>query len=450
MNKMGRKKKELELEQISKEQIEKIPIGKATVDAFLDFGNYINNQRHMAFIQDGCKPSYRRLIFAGLQFPRGKMIPSTTLISSVANYHPHSLSGIELLNSNLVHTGVFTGEGSWGYTDIDGTYNQYAAPRYTKQRISDTYLEILGDLWKEVPMIESPVGPMEITYLPLPIPLVLFLKTAAQGLGVGVRADYPNFSPISMYKAYINNNPKLLEPNANLIIDKENSELERLWKTGKGRIVYSYKISRSTDNLGNPGILFEGDTFIFTPNLRKFNKLIDEGKVYMENLTDINGPKMIISKISGARGVTIEDIEEISRQCCFSANVYNLNVTTGNTTFRIGLYDWLDYTYKNYISLITKVNEKRIAKTKFDISVLEAIPIISDYILNKNPKASDKEISTSLGIPDEIVSVVMTKPISYLRKNKDTSDRLKEVKNKLKELEKFDPIKFTEQLIEKL
>lgn len=34
------------------------------------------------------------------------MIPSTTVISSVANYHPHSLSGIEELNANLVHTGV--------------------------------------------------------------------------------------------------------------------------------------------------------------------------------------------------------------------------------------------------------------------------------------------------------------------------------------------------------
>ena len=118
--------------------------------------------------------------------------------------------------------------------------------------------------------------------------------------------------------------------------------------------------------------------------------------------------------------------------------------------FRIGLYDWLDYTYKNYIDLIVKVNQKKIEKTTFDIAVLEAIPLISDYILNKNPKATDEEIMKVFGMPQEIVSSVMSKPISYLRKNKDTSDRIKELKTRLKELKKFDPVAYTEQIINQL
>lgn len=448
---MARKKKEIELPQITQEElIQQKAIGEIARDAFLDFGNYINNQRHTAFIQDGCKPSYRRLIYSALQFPKGKMIPSTTVISSVANYHPHSLSGIEELNANLVHTGVFEGHGSWGYTEINGVYNQYAAPRYTKQMVSDVYNRVLGELWKEVPMVESPVGPMEISYLPLPIPLCLYMKTSVTGLCIGVKNDYPNFSPKSLYQAYINNNPLLLEPNANLIIDKENSELDRLWKTGKGRVIYSYKLTRVTDDFGNPGILFEGDTFLFTPNFKKFKKLVEEGKVYMEDLTDINGPKMVISKVPGARGISIEEIEDLARKCCYSATNYTTNVTTGSTMFRIGLYDWLDYTYKNYIDLIVKVNQKKIEKTTFDIAVLEAIPLISDYILNKNPKATDEEIMKVFGMPQEIVSSVMSKPISYLRKNKDTSDRIKELKTRLKELKKFDPVAYTEQIINQL
>lgn len=597
---MAKKRKTLvsEFPQITKEEIQQIPIGKIVMDAFLDFGNYINNQRHTASIYDGCKPSYRRLIYAGLQFPKGKIVPSTNFISSVSNYHPHSLSGIEGLNSVLVHTGVFSGEGSWGYTEINGTYNQYAAPRYTKERVSDLYLDILGDLWKEVPVIESPVGPMEIAYLPLPIPLCLrgdtkiylidgrnitieevvnefnqgiensilscstdgifsaakiingcktkttkryvkvtlsngeivystedhkfltregkykkaedlcqgdlmmgysfeskntisyiiteveviedeeskdfyditvdsenhnfllssgivahnclYLKTSVQGLGVGVKSDYPNFSPVSMYNAYINNDPSLLEPNANLLIDKENSELDKLWKTGKGRVIYSYKISRSTDSMGNPGILFEGDTFIFTPNFKKFKKLVDEGKVYIDDLTDINGPKLMISKIPGARGVTIEDIENLCKECCYKSSTYNTNVTTGSTTYRIGLYDWIDFTYKNYIKLLVEVNKKKIAKTEFNISILENLPMISSYIVNNNPKATDEEISTVLGIHIDIVKEVMQKPISYLRKNKDTSSRIKNLKEELKSLKSFDPVKYTEEIIKKL
>lgn len=447
---MVRKKiKEKEIEQIPQEILQK-GIGEISRDCFLDFGNYINNQRHTVSILDGCKPSYRRLIYAALQFPNGKMIPSTTLISSVANYHPHSLSGIELLNSNLVHTGVFTGEGSWGYTSIDGVYNPYAAPRYTKERISDVYYNVFGDLWKEAPMVESPVGPMEISYIPLPLPLALYMKASITGLCIGEKNIYPNFSPMSMYQAYINNNPRLLEPNGNLLIDKENSELDRLWNTGTGKIIYSYKISRGVDTNGNPGILFEGDTFLFTPNLKKLGKLVDEGKIYVDDLTDMSGPKLFVGKVPGARGIDVGMIEELCRKCCYNSTNYRINVTTGSTMFRIGLYNWLDYVYKNYINLITQVNQKKIDKTMFGIAVLEALPVISDYIVNKNPKASDEEISKVLGIHPEIVSSVMSKPISYLRKNRDTSSRLKDLKDKLKELKRFDPIKYTEHIISQL
>lgn len=447
---MARKKKIEEGLPLINQDILQRGIGEISRDCFLDFGNYINNQRHTASILDGCKPSYRRLIFAALQFPKGKMIPSTTLISSVANYHAHGLTGLELLNSNLVHTGVFSGEGSWGYTSIDGVYNPYAAPRYTKERISDTYNEVFGDLWREVPMVESPVGPMEISYIPLPLPLALYMKASITGLCIGEKNVYPNFSPISMYQAYINNDPNLLEPNGNLFIDKENSELEKIWQTGSGRIVYSYKISRGVDANGNPGILFEGDTFLFTPNLKKLNKYKEEGKIYIDDLTDMNGPKLFVGRIPGSRGVDIDMIEDLCRKCCYSSINYRINVTTGSTMFRIGLYTWLDYTYKNYISLVTQVNQKKIGKIQFDIAVLESLPSISDYILNRNPKATDEEICRVLGIAPEIVSSVMSKPISYLRKNKDSSSRLKELKDKLKELKKFDPVKYTEQIIERL
>jgi uncharacterized UPF0160 family protein len=87
---------------------------------------------------------------------------------------------------------------------------------------------------------------------------------------------------------------------------------------------------------------------------------------------------------------------------------------------------------------------------KFNISVLEALPIITDYILNKNPKADDKEIQKNLGFSEEIISVVMSKPISYLRKNKDTADRIKKLKDELKSLKQFDPVKYTEEIINKL
>ena len=186
------------------------------------------------------------------------------------------------------------------------------------------------------------------------------------------------------------------------------------------------------------------------PRISRYSKLENEGKVYIEDLTDFDGPKLFVGRVPGAKGITIEEIEGIARKICYDATTYQLNVTDGKTAFRIPLYDWLDYCYKNYIGLITKANERKIEVCKFNISVLEALPIITDYILNKNPKADDKEIQKNLGFSEEIISVVMSKPISYLRKNKDTADRIKRLKDELKDLKKFDPVKYTEEIIMKL
>ena len=848
---MGRKKKEdNELSVVTQEQLERSKaIGQISEECYTFFGSYVNNFRAIANVVDGLKVSYKRLIWAAMQFPRGKNVPTANLVSSLSRWHPHNTSSCEDLNANLVKAGVFSGDGFFGYTQIDGIVNPHAATRYTKNRLSDLYWDILGDVIKDVPMIESPQGEDEPIHMPLPLPLCLrwdtkirltdgrdltikelseeveqgkenyvlsctpdgdfrvskviegkktkttgeyvritldngevinstrehlflmrdgnykkaeellpndslmpgylsvdkdgrlmiknnyslndvyiyrlsdkyniemgvyvpesgpsihhrdhnklndnpdnlvrltkeehgklhkdeflknihsdeanrkrkittkeywskeenhklarerwertgdivnektgktrrelardvriaynksevgrqntrkwwntdagkaariksqqalvkrntslekkqkvkdywnspeglmrketlrnpkmnsdpnnttralrgkllkkykgyltelgnenlalekimsefnfnkwfkdkedflealetynhsvvsvdfingdnedfydimvdskyhnfllssgivvhnclFMKTIVSGLGVGISCVYPNFSPSSLYAAYINNNPYLLEPNINILIDKDNSELMRLWETGKGRVIYSYKISRSISPDGkSEGILFEGDTGIFTPKINKFDKLVNDGKVYIEDLTDENGPKLFVGRIPGAKGITIEDIEAIARKACYDSTTYALNVTNGETCFRIPLKDWIKFTYENYINLMVQVNQRRIEKCKFNISVLEALPIITDYILNKNPKADDKEIKRVLGYGEDIISVVMSKPISYLRKNKDTADRIKKLKDELKELKKFDPVKYTEEIISKL
>ena len=445
---MAKKKKVEEYPIITSQELLQKPIGQISEEAYTYYGSYVNNFRAIANVADGCKVSYKRLIYAATQYPKGKDIPTMDLIASLSKWHPHGVTGCEGLNAHLVKSGIFSGHGFFGSTQIDGVVNDHAATRYTKNRLSDLYWDVIGDVIKEVPYIESPQGAMEPTYIPLVLPLCLYLSNLVEGLGVGIRTKYPNFSPKSLYAAYKNNNPYLLEPNVNLILDKEHSELERLWKTGKGSVIYSYKISRQMSPDGKAeGILFEGDTGIFTPNLKKLRALEDAGKVFIDDMTDLNGPKLFVGRIPGARGITIEEIESLCRKACYDNTTYQLNVTDGTTAFRIPLYDWLDYTYKNYINLVTEINGKRIEKVKFDIAVQEALPLVSNYIINVNPKAEDDEIVSVLGIPAEIVSSVMSKPISYLRKNKDTAERVKELKEKLKELKKFDPVLYTESVI---
>jgi len=446
---MARKKAAIELPVVTNELTK--PIGQVAEECYTIYGAYVNNFRAIPNVVDGLKVSYKRLIWASMQYPKGQDIPTMNLVSSLSRWHPHGVTGCEDLNANLVKSGIFSGSGFFGNVQIDGVVNPHAATRYTHNRLSDLYWDVFGDLTKEVPKIESPQGELEPIHIPTVFPICLYLKNLVSGLGVGIATCFPNFSPKSLYQAYIHNNPKLLEPNVDLILDKENSELDRLWTTGKGRVIYSYKISRYS-NGKEEGILFEtkDGTDIFTPRLTKFKKLAEEGKVCIEDLTDDQGAKLFIYRIPGAKGITVEDIEGLARKVCYDATTYQLNVTNGQTAFRIPLYNWLDYTYKNYIDLITKVNAKKIEKCMFDINVQKALPIIADYILNKNPQASDKDIEQALGIPEDIINVVMQKPIAYLRKNKDTSDRIKDLEKKLKELQNFNPVKYTEGIINKL
>lgn len=446
---MARKKKEDIVEVPKYRKIEILPIGKATEDAILDAASYIDNQRVLANVMDGCKPSYRRLIWSALQFPKGEMQPSVQIINKMSSFHPHDLSSLKFLQASMVRSGIFEGKGAFGMTSILGDVKEPGAPRYTKTKLSSLYYDILAPLLPDVDKVESPVGPEEITYCPTVFPLCLFFRGLVSGIGYGISTIYPCFSPTSLYQAYINNDPNLLEPNIDILIDKKNSELKELWETGKGRVIYSYKLSRYTDDAGKQGFMFEGDTYIFTPNLKKINKLVEAGQVFIDDYTDVNGPRMFVGLVN-SRGISLETLEKLCRQCCYDATVYQLNVTDGSTCFRIPLKDWLDYTYKNYINLLIKVNTRRIKKTEFDIAVLEALPDVARYIMEVNPKASNEEICKKLGLSEDVVKVVMEKPISYLRKNSDTTGRVKDLKAKLKELKKFNPIAYTEEIIKRL
>jgi hypothetical protein len=431
-------------------------IGEITKDAYIQYGGYVDCNRALPDLS-GLKVSTRRLIYASMQHSKGQDIPTHVLVPEISRWHPHGTVGVELTASHLVRSGIFTGHGFFGYTSIDGVVSPPAATRYTKMRLSDTYWELLGDVVKPefVEFRESPQGEPEPTYLPCPLPFALYMPIQTMGLGVGARTNIPSFSPVSLLAAYKNNDPSYLESSVDLILDKNKSELVKLWETGKGKVIYSYKIRKTKSPDGNTeGILFESNspcaTEIFIPKITRFNKLIEDGKVYIEDITDKKGPKLFVGRIPGARGVSVDDILAIARKICYSSIEYNLWITDGKSAFRIPMRDWIDYTYKNYIDLITKVNMNRIQRTNFDISVNLALPYIADYILNKNPKATDEEIMKNLGLSKDVVVSVMSKPISYLRKNKDTSDRVKALKEKLRELKKFNPVVYTDNIIPNL
>lgn len=274
--------------------------------------------------------------------------------------------------------------------------------------------------------------------------------SSVSGLGLGISTDLPSFSPRSMYQAFIHDDPSLLEPNIDIILNKEKSDLNGIWYNGRGRVTYEYKISRIKGPEGNPGVLIEGDSGIFTPNLKRIMDWQSEGKAYKEDMVTQDGAKLAIYKVPNIKSLSIDDIEAEVRRACINNMTYSLNISDGGSAFRIPLREWIKATYNNYINLINSDNEDSIREVEFDILVASNLEKIANYVINVNPKADDAEIATQCGTTMEVVAAVMSRSISNLRKTKSQDEKVKQLNQKLKELKKFNAVKFTEEIVERL
>lgn len=595
---MARSKKSDAIQVINNEteEIREVNIYDLTRDAYLTFGRYVNNWRQLPQIIDGLKISYRRLLYSALTYPQGKMVKSVMLLGKLSEIHPHNTESSYSTLCNYVKSGIFTGQGSFGTSSIKGDNSPAAAPRYTESRVSDNYYQIIGRLIKKVPYVESPVGPLEPTYIPTVVPMSLCLKSDTKvmlangrdltmeeldkeyregkelilftygirggrfikskviwsgktkttnkyvritlsngsiveatedhrflnindeyveakdlrigermvsgprelcilritkiehiedespsdfyditvssryhnfvlsagivahncldslisGIGLGIATDLPNFSAKSMYEAFMHDDPNLLEPNIDIEMDKSRSELHKLWNEGRGKVCYKYRVSRIKGPDGNPGILLEGDAGIFVPKLKKIKDWEADGKVYIEDMVTQDGSKLAIYKVPNIKSINMNDIEEEVNKISANTNTYSLNVSDGGSAFRIPLREWIKATYTNYRNLIIKDNLEEIDKVKFDIKVYSNIGTVANYILNVNPKADNDEIIKATGLEPEVVSSIMTRTISTLRKTKDQTEKVRSLKEKLKELKEFDPTEFINSIVAKL
>lgn len=433
---------------------ENMPVGELVYKNYDDFCRYAINHRAIPTLYDGCKDSYRRLLWAAiLMYKEGTLSPAESLVKSVSRWHPHSVDGLDGTMALFVHSGVFSGEGAFGGINIsDGEMDPCAALRYLHISLSPVYHKILGDLIREVPMVESPTGELEPVYIPLPLPLSCCLKSDVMGLSA-VRTIIPSFSPWSLYQAYIHDDPNLLEVNSNINIDKAKSKLKDIWEKGKGSITYYYNVTPCKGPDGrSEGVLFEGDTWKFVPNWKndKYQKLSEDGKIFKLDLTDIDGPKVFMGKVPDVRGVTVSDVVSLAKEMYYTTINYELKVTSEESAKTIPLKRWIDIVYKNYIDLVTKVNQKKIVECEFAITVQKAIPAFSNYILNVNPKATDEELIKNLGFTPEILKALSSKSLFTIRQNAENTEVLNRLQKKLTALKSFNPVKFTEDIIKQM
>lgn len=434
--------------------IQQESIGKLCSEYFIEYGRELNSNRALPLLMDGLKPSYRRAIYTALMAP-GNHIKSLDFVGSMFKLHPHGDKSIIGVETKLVRAKVFKELGNFGYYPIYGEQSTAAAPRYTETGIEDNWYDIMRPLIDSVPFINGEVeGVTEPQYLPTPIPLSLVF--GSQGIGLGINTNIPAFNPKSILDAYLADDPSLLKPYYDLEIDYENSQLQRLWETGTGRVVYRYHVYRDTDNSGCEGVVVEGDTQMFEPNWWQINEWKDQGLIFVRDETTGGKNRVFIGKNPYVRKVNQDMIYEECLECCSSMyalediqTIYRLGIHDGKIAKYISMKDWVGITYENYLKLVEIYKQNNINKLSFDREVYTYLKQVAEILINAEDDIDNQTIADQIGTTIDVVNAITRKSISTLKRT-DTDAMLQKIDNQISDYASINPKEFVELTISKM
>lgn len=425
----------------------KINLDDYTIQSLVDFGKGVGTEVALASSYDGLKVSYRRIIYTVLGLP--DKLTKTAAISGtcLSKYHPHSSDALDQVIAALVRYGILEGQGNFGMKMIYGDDIQPSASRYTEARLDPKWRKLLSFLMPYVPYKEAELeGNMEPEYLPTPIPLILLFN--GLGISYGANARYPMFTAKSIFNAMIYDDPYQLEAAGDLILDKDNSELNELWTKGLGRLTYKYQVEKAGLPSGY-GTMIKGSAEIFKPNLDKvFEEELEKGQVYILDHTSGEIPEIFVGRSPNVRAVSLDDIQATCEYACTYTRMFRLTVTDGKQCYCIPLREWLRETYTNYLNLIEVYKKDKISKLEFDYKVYDWLPLVTQCLID-NRDYTAEDIVKAMNNPEcdlEVVSAILRKSISTLR-NIDSTSKLKSIQDQIKEFKKLDPEKYVYDII---
>lgn len=353
--------------------------------------------------------------------------------------HPHgSQDGVV---SQLVQEGVFIGQGNHGRQMIYDDDLGASASRYTEAKLDDVYRSQLSKLIKYVPYVVNEMGHKEYAYIPTPIPFALCFGVFGMALGIAV--NIPAFTFESLINAHRKQDYRLLEANFDMIIP-DKGQLQSLWEDGIGSIVYKYKITKNvTSDDGFTGFLIEGEPGIFKPNWKKLNALQDEGLLIVRD-ESTDSSKVFVARQKRVSKITDEEIEKLVEKACTSKQSFNIVVTYNQVVRPIGIKDWLNITYGNYVNLVNSYKSDSVKNLMFDRTVWEFLIPAAD-LMRKDPDMEYDVIAKQIGTSEDVVKVISGKSFGSLHKS-NPQEKIDKIDIQIAEINKVNPDKFIDQL----
>ena len=429
-------------------------VGELVEEYYIIYGKNLNSNRALPLLYDGLKPGYRRIIATALGMS-GNHVKSPDLVGAVYKVHPHSTEAIYRSIVNLVRKGILVEDGNFGYYPIYGMQSPAANQRYTETGVTKKWFDCLSLILNYVPRVPGEVeGVMEPEYIGTPLPLSLVI--GSRGIGIGINTNIPSFSPKSLVDAYFNNDPSLLRSYYDLEIDYDNSELDRLWNTGSGRVIYKYHVEKGCDVNGQDGVWVSGDTNLFTPDWSVIDEWKSQGLLFTRDESTGGKNMLFIGRNKGVRKINQDMIYQECLRCTSTLYIwdqimytYNIGIHDGKVARYISMKEWIYTTYSNYLNLVETYRQENLKQLEFSKLVQTYLKQVAEILLTSEDDITNQDIADKLGIDLEVVNAITRKSISTL-KRADTESELIKIGNNIKYFKKLSPSEFTKSIVEEM
>ena len=412
-------------------EIEK-DVGSYVIDAYAEYGNEVNLQRHIPMLEDGMKPVYRRAFLGALEIASNKKVKTATVAGHTAGYlHTHGTASIEPVIAELVNAGVLIGQGNFGVPSMfRGQDMPPSASRYTEVMVDPKWRDMVGKLLPYVPKHKNELDYWEPDFIPCCHPLALQIGNF--GIGVGLTVNMPAFEAASLvkagYAAVLGKPVPLKHLKPNYVLSMSDDDKKLFWFNTKGHLTYNFTVKPGFSG-GLSGWYIMGDPSFVKP---KWNELFkakkDGGKVLIRDESAKGVSKVFIARSKRIKTITDSEVEEMVYRAASVTKFFSLYTVYKGQTRPITGGNWIQKTMLNYNDVFRKYKADQIAKLDLDIEAFTHFNEIADRIMNTNKSYS--AIRKELGLSsDEVVDRVAKMAINTLRTT-DAKKRLKALNEK--------------------
>lgn len=426
------------------EVFDKIKTEDAVINGYRTFGEYCNSSRHLPRLLDGLKPVYRCLLQSLYDNPN-RMIKVQGILGDTSKLWPHGSSSWGEVLAQLVYNGFAIGQGEFGRKTLRGDDINKSADRYLEIKLSPVIRDQISKVYDQVPKGSSFMNIPLMEYVPTPLPLALVFGIKS-GIGLGIATNAPSFTARSLYEAFKNDDPSLLELSGGMKLHKSGNDgtlegLKNLWETGRGTIGIEIPVDNYTINKDN-GYLVHCHTPMFKPNLDMLEEYVAEEKVGMIDITDGEEVKLFVYRTKGTRSITDDQIYEMLKKACYRRRGFYINIynTIDKVSQPIGIRDWIAITMDNYKKLHNKYISDNIKSAQEEQWSWENYLPIVRILNDENNKQSYEEIASDFNIPVSVVEAISRRSNGTYRKLRDDEGglekKIKACKDRIKWLKK--------------